>query len=76
MRSAAATYAPHGLRINCIAPGLVDATRQTHKFTDNEKVKVRRRGRGGQQKGLASRALRSSRLPFTQPPARWLRGCP
>lgn len=40
MRSAAATYAPRGIAINCIAPGLV-ATRQTEKFTANERVKVR-----------------------------------
>lgn len=39
VRSAAGTYAPHGLRINCVAPGLVDATRQTEKFMGG-KVKV------------------------------------
>jgi NAD(P)-dependent dehydrogenase (short-subunit alcohol dehydrogenase family) len=40
MRSSAATYAPRGLRINCVAPGLVATMRQTAKFVDNEKVKV------------------------------------
>ncbi|KIY98946.1 3-oxoacyl-[acyl-carrier-protein] reductase [Monoraphidium neglectum] len=38
MRAAAATYAPHRVRVNCVAPGLVE-TGQTEKFTGNERVK-------------------------------------
>lgn len=36
-RSAAATYATKGVRINCVAPGLTK-TPATQKFTDNQKV--------------------------------------
>ncbi|KAI8476797.1 MAG: hypothetical protein J3K34DRAFT_455630 [Monoraphidium minutum] len=38
MRAAAATYAPHRVRVNYIAPGLV-ATPQTEKFTENEQIR-------------------------------------
>lgn len=38
MRSAAATYAPRRVAINCVAPGMM-ATRQTEKFTANERVR-------------------------------------
>ncbi|WIA32403.1 hypothetical protein OEZ86_003230 [Tetradesmus obliquus] len=36
-RSAAATYAAHNIRVNCVAPGLT-RTPQTKKFTENEAV--------------------------------------
>eukprot|EP00879_Flechtneria_rotunda_P006481 GHRR01006810.1.p1 GENE.GHRR01006810.1~~GHRR01006810.1.p1 ORF type:complete len:354 (+),score=136.51 GHRR01006810.1:213-1274(+) len=36
-RSAAASYAQHNIRINCVAPGLTK-TPQTKKFTDNKNV--------------------------------------
>eukprot|EP00775_Hariotina_reticulata_P011427 gene11427-11573_t len=36
-RSAAATYAAHNIRVNCVAPGLT-RTPQTKKFTDNPNV--------------------------------------
>ncbi len=38
-RSAAATYASRGLRVNCVAPGLV-ATPLTRKIVDNEKARA------------------------------------
>eukprot|EP00882_Tetradesmus_deserticola_P032961 GHRQ01037610.1.p1 GENE.GHRQ01037610.1~~GHRQ01037610.1.p1 ORF type:complete len:158 (+),score=76.28 GHRQ01037610.1:500-973(+) len=36
-RSAAATYAAHNIRVNCVAPGLT-RTPQTKKFTQNKQV--------------------------------------
>lgn len=36
-RSAAASYARHNIRVNCVAPGLT-RTSQTEKFTENQKV--------------------------------------
>ncbi|KAF6251710.1 hypothetical protein COO60DRAFT_1557972 [Scenedesmus sp. NREL 46B-D3] len=36
-RSAAATYAAHNIRVNCVAPGLT-RTPQTKKFTKNQQV--------------------------------------
>lgn len=38
MRASAATYAPHNIRVNCVAPGLV-ATPSTEKFTAEPKVR-------------------------------------
>jgi NAD(P)-dependent dehydrogenase (short-subunit alcohol dehydrogenase family) len=40
MRSAAASYAARGLSVNCVAPGLVDTTRQTERFTAGARVRV------------------------------------